>query len=67
VLTKENGRLVKLKGDYKVVGYILAKRIRIEIFNKHKLKIGKGLVICKCGAPKEKGHFLECELAKHNV
>jgi len=67
MLTKENKKLVKLKGDYKVVRHILAKRIGIEIFNEYRLKIGKGLVIYKCGALREKGHFLECELAKYNI
>jgi len=67
VLTKENGRLVKLRGDCKVVRYIFAKRIGIGIFNKHRLKIGKGLVIYKCGVLREKRHFLEYKLAKHNI
>jgi len=67
VLTKENRRLVKLRGDYKVIRYIFTKRIGIKIFNKYRLKIGKGLVIYKCGALKEKGHFLECKLAEYNV
>jgi len=66
-LTKENGRLVKLRGDRKVVGYIFAKRIGIGMFNKHRLKIGKGLVIYKCGAPRERGNFLEYKFAEHNV
>jgi len=67
VLTKENGRLVKLRGDHKVVGYILAKRTGIGMFNKHRLKIGKGPVIYKYRAPRERGHFLECKLAEYNV
>ena len=66
-LTKENRRLVKLRGDCKVVRYIFAERIGIEIFNKYRLKIGKGLVIYKCKAPRERRHFLECKLAKHNI
>ena len=67
VLTKENRRLVKLRRDYKVVGHILAKRTGIGMFNKHKLKIGKDPVICKCRIFRERGHFLEYKLAKHNI
>jgi len=36
------------------------------MFNKHKLKIGKGLVVCRCGILRERGHFFKCKLAKYN-
>ena len=65
-LTQENGRLVKLRGDRKVVGHILAERTGVGMFNEHRLKIGKGPVVCRCGTPRERGHFLECESAEHN-
>jgi len=66
-LTKENRRLVKLRGDCKVVKYIFTERTGIEIFNKYRLKIGKGPVIYKCGAPREKEYFLKYKLAKYNI
>jgi len=36
------------------------------MFNKYRLKIGKGLVVYRCGTPRERGHFLKYELAKYN-
>ena len=36
------------------------------MFNEHRLKIGKGLVVCRCGTLKERGHFLEYKSAEHN-
>jgi len=36
------------------------------MFNKYRLKIGKGLVVYRCRTPRERGHFLKCKLAKYN-
>jgi hypothetical protein len=36
------------------------------MFNKYRLKIGKGPVVYRYGTLRERGYFLKCELAKHN-
>jgi len=36
------------------------------MFNKHRLKIGKGLVVCRYGTLRERGYFLKYKLAKYN-
>jgi len=36
------------------------------MFNKHRLKIGKGPVVYRCGTLRERGHFLKYKLAEHN-
>ena len=58
--------MVKLRGNWKVVRYILAKRTGVEMFNKYRLKIGKGLVVCRCGILRERRYFLKYKLAKYN-
>ena len=36
------------------------------MFNKYRLKIGKGPVVYRCGTLREKGHFFKYKLAKYN-
>ena len=36
------------------------------MFNKYRLKIGKGPVVYRCGILRERGHFFKRELAEYN-
>jgi len=36
------------------------------MFNKYRLKIGKGPVVCRCGTLRERGHFFKCKSAEYN-
>jgi len=36
------------------------------MFNKYRLKIGKGPVVYRCGTLKKREYFFKCKLAKYN-
>lgn len=55
------GRIPRLKGERDLVRHALAERIGTGRLNEHRLLKGKGEVRCKCGKPRERGHYLECE------
>src|SRR6266568_8684729 len=60
-MAKGNKRLLKLRRDLKIVKYILTERMGVDMISLFKRKIGRGELLCQCGEPRERGHFLKCK------
>jgi len=60
-MAKGNGRLLKLRGDLKVVKHILTERTGVGMISSFRRKIGRGELLCQCGEPQEREHFLKCK------